>query len=51
MCRMSGVLSLAYVTIFILTVVNCEEDLSSNSDVDFLNKGIFVYFFKIVIEL
>lgn len=51
MCRMFGVLSLAYVAIFMLTVVHCEEDLSSNSVVDFFNKGIFVYLFKIVMEL
>ncbi|CAH2245028.1 uncharacterized protein LOC120627686 [Pararge aegeria] len=37
MCRMFGVLSLAYVAIFMLTVVHCKE-VSSSGLVDFLNK-------------
>ncbi|CAH2108173.1 unnamed protein product [Euphydryas editha] len=42
MCRMFGVLSLAYVAIFMLTVVHCEENLSKNNFVDFLSKDVNV---------
>ncbi|CAG9578840.1 unnamed protein product [Danaus chrysippus] len=35
MCRMFGVLSLAYLAVFLLTVVRCDE---LNSSKDFLNK-------------
>ncbi|XP_034827011.1 uncharacterized protein apn [Maniola hyperantus] len=37
MCRMFGVLSLAYVAIFLLTLVHC-EDVSTSGLVDFINK-------------
>lgn len=38
MCRMFGVLSTAYVAIFLLTIVHC-EDVPSSGLVDFLSKG------------
>lgn len=39
MCKMFGVLSLAYVAIFMLTVVHCSEDVPTKGIVDFLGKG------------
>lgn len=49
MCRMFGVLSLAYVAIFMITVVHSSEDRTSTGIVDFMGTGIVLlcYYLKV----